>query len=115
MTSECQHLLQKQSLPPQLVDPNSVHQALKKQYAHVLAKAGSWCEEVNVQQVELREEDPAEELDACCAPPSQNAAVAAAMAAAEGQSGPRLQHDLCQLMGNDPERCEEVPVRPWQD
>ena len=82
------------------MDPNAVRQALKKPYAHVLAKAGSWCEEVNVQQVELQVDDPVEELDACCAPPSQNAAAAAAMAAAEGQNGPRLQHDPCQLRDN---------------
>ena len=92
------------------MDPNAVHQALKKQYAHVIAKAGSRCEEVSVQQVELQEEDPVEELDACCALPSQNAAAAAAMAAAEGQNGPRLQHDPCQLRDNDQERREEVLV-----
>ena len=92
------------------MDPTSVHQALKKQYAHVLAKAGSWCEEVIVQQVERQVPDHVEELDVCFALPYQSAAAVSAAPAAEGQNGQRLQHDPCQLMGNDPERCEEVPV-----
>ena len=112
MTSEHCHRRQQQSLPPQLVDPSAAVQALRLQCDHrdVLAKVGSWCEKVIVQQVERQVPDPVEELDACRALPYQNAEAVLAAPTAEGQNGQRLQHDPCQLMGTDPERCEEVPV-----